>query len=58
VTIATSWFPLARLRIIPSILLLFMDAAAAQTWTAFRPEGGRCRIDLPGTPTVGTALLS
>ena len=29
----------------------------AQGWTAFSPEGGRCKVDMPGTPTVEAVPL-
>jgi len=29
-------------------------AAAAQTWTEYRPENGRYQVEMPGTPTVST----
>ena len=34
------------------LALLFAGAAIAQGWTAFSPEGGRCRVDMPGPPKV------
>jgi hypothetical protein len=36
------------------LALLFAGSAMAQGWTAFSPEGGRCRVDMPGAPTVET----
>jgi hypothetical protein len=39
-------------------LLLLCSGAAAQGWTAFSPEGGRYRIDMPGAPTVQAVPLS
>lgn len=40
------------------LLLMFASAAAAQTWTAFSPEGGRYKIEMPGTPKVTTTTAS
>ena len=37
--------------------LLFAGTALAQAWTAYSPDGGRYRIDMPGTPKVGTAPI-
>lgn len=39
-------------------LLLFAGSAMAQSWTAFSPEGGRYRIDMPSPPTVGAAPIA
>ena len=39
-------------------LLFLAGAAMAQSWTAFSPEGGRYRVDLPSQPTVGTAPIA
>jgi hypothetical protein len=39
-------------------LCLFLSSAAvAQGWTAFSPEGGRYRVDMPGAPRVSTAPI-
>ena len=40
------------------ICLLFAGAAVAQGWTAYSPEGGRYRIDMPGAPKVDTAPIA
>ena len=32
------------------LLLLVAGTANAQSWTAVSPEGGRCKVDMPGTP--------
>lgn len=40
------------------LTLLFVGGAAAQSWTAYSPEGGRYRIDMPGAPKPGTAPIS
>ena len=40
-----------------ALMLLLVGAANAQGWTAFNPEGGRCKVDMPGTPTVETVPL-
>ena len=40
------------------LVLLLAGTANAQGWTAFSPEGGRCKVDMPGTPTVETVPLS
>ena len=40
------------------LALLFAGAAIAQGWTAFSPEGGRYRIDMPAQPKVETAPIS
>ncbi len=40
------------------LVLLLSAGAMAQGWTAFSPEGGRCRVDMPGTPTVATTPLN
>ncbi|CAN5855433.1 hypothetical protein BH11PSE3_BH11PSE3_32520 [soil metagenome] len=40
------------------LLLLFAGGAAAQTWTAFSPEGGRYKIDMPAPPKVATTTVS
>src|SRR6267378_5812422 len=39
------------------ICLLFAGAAVAQGWTAYSPEGGRYRVDMPGAPKVDTAPI-
>jgi len=39
------------------LCLLFAGAAVAQSWTAYSPEGGRYRIDMPGAPKVDTAPI-
>ncbi len=40
------------------VMLLLAGTASAQGWTAFSPEGGRCKVDMPGTPTVETVPLN
>jgi hypothetical protein len=40
------------------LALLLAGTADAQGWTAFNPEGGRCKVDMPGTPTVETVPLN
>jgi hypothetical protein len=40
------------------LCLLFAGAAVAQSWTAYSPEGGRYRIDMPGAPKVDTAPIA
>ena len=40
------------------LVLLLAGTANAQGWTAFSPEGGRCKVDMPGTPTVETVPLN
>jgi hypothetical protein len=40
------------------LLLLVAATANAQGWTAVSPEGGRCKVDMPGTPTVETVPLN
>ena len=39
------------------LCLLLSGAAVAQSWTAFSPEGGRYRVDMPGAPRVSTAPI-
>ena len=39
------------------LCLLLSGAAVAQSWTAFSPEGGRYRIDMPAAAEVGTAPI-
>jgi hypothetical protein len=39
------------------LCLLVTGAALAQSWTAYSPEGGRYRIDMPGVPKVNTAPI-
>jgi hypothetical protein len=39
------------------LCLLLSGAAVAQGWTAFSPEGGRYRVDMPGVPRVSTAPI-
>ena len=39
------------------LALLFAGAATAQGWTAYSPDGGRYRVDMPGTPRVETAPI-
>jgi hypothetical protein len=34
--------------------LALAGSAGAQAWTSFSPEGGRYRVDMPGTPAVDT----
>jgi hypothetical protein len=41
-----------------ALALALAGTAAAQAWTSFSPEGGRCRIDMPGTPAVETVPLN
>jgi hypothetical protein len=41
-----------------ALLLLLAGTVNAQGWTAFSPEGGRCKVDMPGTPQVGTVPLN
>ena len=40
------------------VLLLLSGAAMAQSWTAFSPEGGRYRVDMPAQPKVEGAPIS
>jgi hypothetical protein len=40
------------------LVLLLAGTANAQGWTAVSPEGGRCKVDMPGTPTVETVPLN
>lgn len=40
------------------LVMLLAGTANAQGWTAFSPEGSRCRVDMPGTPTVETVPLN
>jgi hypothetical protein len=40
------------------LCLLLAGAAAAQSWTAYSPDGGRYRIDMPGAPKVNTAPIA
>jgi hypothetical protein len=40
------------------LALALAGTAAAQTWTSFNPEGGRCKVDMPGTPAVETVPLN
>lgn len=37
--------------------LLFAGPAGAQGWTAYSPDGGRYRMDMPGTPKVETVPI-
>ena len=39
------------------LCLLLTGAAVAQGWTAFSPEGGRYRVDMPAAPKVSTAPI-
>lgn len=39
-------------------LLCFASAALAQGWTAYNPEGGRYRVDLPAQPKVETPPIT
>src|SRR6266436_8180777 len=39
------------------LCLLLTGAALAQGWTAFSPEGGRYRVDMPAAPKVSTAPI-
>ena len=40
------------------LVQLLAGTANAQGWTAVSPEGGRCKVDMPGTPTVETVPLN
>lgn len=40
------------------LMLMVAGAATAQGWTAFSPDGGRFRIELPAPPTVATTTIS
>lgn len=40
------------------LTLAVAGAAMAQGWTAFSPEGGRFRIEMPAPPKVGTTTIS
>ena len=40
------------------LVLLLTGTAGAQGWTAFSPEGSRCKVDMPGAPTVETVPLN
>lgn len=40
------------------LALLLPGVAVAQTWTAFSPDGGRYRIEMPGPPTVSTSPVA
>lgn len=31
-----------------ALMLLLVGTASGQRWTAFSPEGGRCKVDMPG----------
>jgi hypothetical protein len=39
------------------LCLLLAGAALAQGWTAFSPDGGRYRVDMPAAPKVSTAPI-
>jgi hypothetical protein len=39
------------------LALLFAGTAMAQGWTAYSPDGGRYRVDMPGPPKVETARI-
>ena len=39
------------------LCLLFGGAALAQGWTAYSPDGGRYRVDMPAAPKVSTAPI-
>src|SRR5260370_36928053 len=39
------------------LCLLLAGAALAQGWTAFSPEGGRYRVDMPAAPKISTAPI-
>jgi len=39
------------------LCLLLAGAVLAQGWTAFSPDGGRYRVDMPGAPKVSTAPI-
>lgn len=39
------------------LCLLLAGAAAARSWTACNPDGGRYRIDMPGAPKINTAPI-
>jgi hypothetical protein len=40
------------------VALFLVGAAAAQGWTTVSPEGGRYRVDMPGTPKVNVVPIS
>ena len=40
------------------LALLLAGAAQAQAWTAVSPEGSRCKVDMPGAPTLETVPLN
>jgi hypothetical protein len=40
------------------LCLLVAGAAVTQDWTAYSPEGGRYRVDMPGAPKVNTAPIA
>lgn len=40
------------------LTLIVAATAAAQSWAAFSPEGGRFRIDMPAPPKVSTTTIS
>jgi hypothetical protein len=39
------------------LCLLFAGPAVAQSWTAVSPDGGRYRVEMPGTAKVSTAPI-
>jgi hypothetical protein len=39
-------------------LLLFAIGTAAQSWIAYSSDGGRYRVDMPGTPTINAVPIS
>src|SRR5260370_28662306 len=39
------------------LCLLLAGAALAQGWTAYSPDGGRYRVDMPAAPKVSTAPI-
>jgi len=40
------------------VVLLLAGPASAQNWTAYSPEGGRCKVDMPGPPKLETVPLN
>lgn len=40
------------------LALALAGTAGAQAWTSFSPEGGRYRVDMPGTPIVNTQPIT
>lgn len=37
--------------------LLLGDAASAQSWIEYKPDGGRYRVEMPGAPKVATVAI-